>query len=219
MSETPEMIRKQMQQTKLRLAMKLQSLEQQVSTTVRSTETAVNATMDAVGTVAGAVHNSVDSVANLLDVSQQVEKHPWLFVGGAVFVGYLAAEFFTTPSSENVSVSDAVPNPATNQQHRSTVDVPLAHGESNVIGHPLDTASSPWHQLKDAVIGSLNCLAAQTLSRIVPLVVDKIFDQWNQPAHDSSITSSGSCVSTEPSAFEAHRLRIAHSGTTRSRIF
>ena len=219
MNETPEMIRKQMEQTKLQLALKLESLEQQVSTTVHSTETAVNATMGAVETVSGAVHNAVDSVANLLDVPRNVEKHPWLFVGGAVVVGYLAAEFLTAPTRERVSASDAASNPTTNQSNGSTVAVHPVHTASYAVGYQSGAASSPWHQLKDAVIGSLIGVVPQTLSRIIPLVVDKMVDNLSQPLKDSSTTTSEADIPAEPSPIESHRLHITSSGIKLSRNF
>ena len=218
MNETPEMIRKQMEQTKLQLAEKLESLEQQVSTTVHTTETAVNATMGAVETVTGAVHNAVDSVANLLDVSRHVEKNPWLVVGGAVVVGYLAAEFLTAPTGESVSAPETASNPITNQPDGSSEDVPLAYTPSNRVGHPYGTTSSPWHQLQDAVIGSLISLVPQTLSRIIPIVVDQMVDNWSQPPKDLSSMTAESEGPAEPSP-ESHHLRIADPGTIRSKTF
>ena len=95
MEETPEMMRKEIEETKLQLAEKIETLEKQVAETVKTTENAVNAT---VGAVQGTVHsvtavvdNAVQSVNHFLDLQQQIDRHPFLVVGGAVVAGYLAA--------------------------------------------------------------------------------------------------------------------------------
>ena len=219
MNETPDMIRKEMEQTKLQLAAKLQSLEQQVSTTVHTTETAVNATIGAVQTVKGAVHNTVDSVANLLDVSRHIQKHPWLVVGSAAVVGYLAAEFFTSKTSENATGTSAAPNPTTNQPAEQSRTTPLAHTTSNTFGHPSVIANSPWYQLRDAAIGSLIGVVPQILSRTIPLVVDQLVENWSRPSKDVSPSNAEPEVLPEQQSLsnETHRLRIADPETRRSK--
>ncbi len=97
MSDTAEMIREQMDETRSNLSEKLGSLEHQVSETVQSTGAAVHATVEAVQetveTVTGAVQDAVHSVSNALDMRRQINRHPWLALGGSVVLGYLAAEF------------------------------------------------------------------------------------------------------------------------------
>lgn len=212
------MIRQQMELTKLQLAEKLESLERQVSTTVRTTETAVTATMETVESVTGAVHGAVDSVANLLDVNRHVEKYPWLVVGGAVIAGYLAAEFFTGKTREGVSDTATTTNSTANQLNRQPVIAPLAREASIAIGHSAGTARSPWDQFKDAAVGSLIDIVPQTISRIIPFVVDRVIDSWSQSAIDSSSTPAEPEIAREPSQVESHRLRIANSETLPSVI-
>jgi len=224
MNESPEMIRKQMQQTKLQLAEKLESLEQQVSATVHTTETAVNATVEAVQTVEGAVHNAVDSVVNVLDVSRHVENHPWLVVGGAVVVGYLAAEFLTGPPTANGASQESSSPSSTNQPDQSntpSVATALTGTASVTHGHPSVSTSSPWQQLRDATIGSLIGIVPEIISRIIPRVVDQLVDNWSQPPKVSSPKNADGETAAEhqPPPIESHRLRIAHSGTSRSKLF
>ena len=96
MNETTEMIREQMHETRASLFGKLESLEHHVSQTVQSTGAAVNATVGAVQetveTVTEAVQDAVRSASNAVDVPRQIDRHPWLALGGSVALGFLAAE-------------------------------------------------------------------------------------------------------------------------------
>lgn len=92
-------IRQQIEETKLQLTDKLECLEQQVSQTVQSAGDTVAATVEAVQetveSVAGAVEGAVHSVSEAFDLRQQIEKHPFLVLGGATALGYIAAECMT----------------------------------------------------------------------------------------------------------------------------
>ena len=107
MNDTPEVIRQQMEETKSQLSVKLESLEHQVSETVQSTGTAVAATAEAVQetveAVTGAVQDAVHSVSNAFDFPRQVERHPWIAVGGSFALGYLASELLNAPTTASAS--------------------------------------------------------------------------------------------------------------------
>ena len=99
----------QLEETKLQLSDKLGTLEQQVSQTVETASTAVAATVEAVqGTVesmTGAVEDAVHGVHDAFDLQRQIQKHPFLVIGGAVVVGYVAAQFFRSSSGVSRSPS------------------------------------------------------------------------------------------------------------------
>ena len=215
MNETPEMIRKQMGQNKLQLALKLQALEHHVSTTVHSTEAAVTETMETVQTVTGDVRHAVDAVAKLLDVTRHIQKHPWMVVGGAGFVGYLAAAFLTSRPSESVSGTDAATISTVNSINGKPIAAPLTHTALNLLGHSAGTASSPWDRLKDAAIGSLFEIVRQTISRMTPIVVDRLIEGLSQSEREYFSTVAESEFAGETSQVESHRLRIANSETLR----
>lgn len=92
-------IRQQIEETKLQLTDKLESLEQQVSQTVQSAGDAVAATVEAVQetveSVTGAVEGAVHSVSEVFDLRQQIDNNPFLVMGGAAALGYIAAECLT----------------------------------------------------------------------------------------------------------------------------
>jgi ElaB/YqjD/DUF883 family membrane-anchored ribosome-binding protein len=91
------LIEQQMQETRHALAEKLETLENQVIGTVAEANSAVVETVDSVKeavhetveTVKGSVQDTVDSVRDALNVSRQMDRHPWLFLGGAAALGYL----------------------------------------------------------------------------------------------------------------------------------
>lgn len=110
--EDPEVIRRQMEQTRASLAEKIEVLEQKVTGTVEEAANAVTETVqeakeavaetvetvketveNTVETVKGTVESTVDAVRDALDITGQVQRHPWLMVGGSVAVGFLGGLF------------------------------------------------------------------------------------------------------------------------------
>jgi ElaB/YqjD/DUF883 family membrane-anchored ribosome-binding protein len=93
MENDPEMIRKQMAETRTSLTEKLETLEQRVVNTVEGASSAVNNVKDAVqetvATVKHSVQDTVGSVRDAFDIDRQVEKRPWTMMAGAVAVGFV----------------------------------------------------------------------------------------------------------------------------------
>jgi ElaB/YqjD/DUF883 family membrane-anchored ribosome-binding protein len=113
MDDNPEVIRKQMEETRSALGEKLEALESQVTETVQATTSAVTETVEAVkdtvenvtGTVketvdnvTEGVHETVKSVAQTLDIRGHVERHPWLLFSGSVVAGCVAGYLLSPPS-------------------------------------------------------------------------------------------------------------------------
>jgi len=93
MADNPEVIRRQMDETKAHLAEKLEALESQVTSTVQSATDVVSETVEAVkGTVENvteAVQETVHNVGETFNPRLQFERHPWAMLGGSVAVGCL----------------------------------------------------------------------------------------------------------------------------------
>lgn len=87
MEDQAELIRDEMKETRQDLGEKLETLEEKVTESVSAAGHAVS---DTVESVKEGVQETVESVREALDISQHVREHPWLMVGGAVIVGYLA---------------------------------------------------------------------------------------------------------------------------------
>lgn len=193
MDDTPEVIRQQMDETKLQLAEKLESLEHQVTQTVQSTGTAVNATVasvqETVETVTGAIQDAVKSVSNALDVQRQFDRHPWLILGGSVVLGYLAAEFFSAPTAASDPPPGTAAPPLPLRDH-------AGHGNWQPAGE-----SSPLQQLRSAAVGSLIGIVQDVASRASPLVLEYLagnriktpISQAN-PSENSGIPPSGNGI-------------------------
>jgi len=80
--ENEEVIRRQMAQTREALTEKLETLEQKVADSV-------TAVTDTVANVKDKVHEGVATVKEAVDVRVQVDRHPWLILGGSVVCGYV----------------------------------------------------------------------------------------------------------------------------------
>lgn len=106
--ETEDLIRLQMEDTRTSLTEKLETLEQKLVETVQDTTAAVQETVatvkesvqetvatvtdgvqETVATMKDTMHEGVESVKEMVDVKSQVEKHPWLMMGGSICVGYV----------------------------------------------------------------------------------------------------------------------------------
>jgi uncharacterized protein YoxC len=180
MNDTAEMIREQMDETKSQLSDKLVSLEQQVSETVQSTGTAVNATVEAVQetveSVTGAVQDAVQSVSNAFDVPRQIDRHPWLFLGGSIVFGCLAVEYFARSAKRprQTPETNAPSAPAAdNSEHGNgeTATQPVATAAALAAAYESGARSSSWQQLRSIAMGAVIGIVQDVAARAVPQVI------------------------------------------------
>ena len=92
MDNSPEAIRAQMQSTRAALTGKLGTLEEQVFSKVQGATSAVTESAEM---VKHAVHDTVNGVKNTLNLPLQMQRHPWVFVGSAVCLGYFGARLLS----------------------------------------------------------------------------------------------------------------------------
>ena len=177
MDDTSEVIRQQMEETKMQLSEKLLALESQVSETVDSTVTAVNATVTAVQetveTVTGAVQDAVQSVNNAFDFQREINRHPFLVVGGAVALGYLAVEFMAESEKKSDQTPEAAHTPsllADNMADR--IGKSAVESAAIAAAYEAGRKSSSWHQLQDLAARSLTGVAQDMASRALPQLLD-----------------------------------------------
>lgn len=226
MNDTPEVIRQQMEETKTQLSEKLESLETQVSNTVQSTGTAVNATVEAVQetveTVTGAVQDAVHSVSNAFDVRRQIDRHPWLVLGGAAVLGYLAVEFLTARAKKSSQPKVLVPPPCppANNALQGNGETAVESAETAAAiaaAYESGLKSSSRHQLQDLAIRSLIGVVQDVATRSVPQVVDYLTGHLaGEQTRRSEGTGDGPDAATRPESSEAvQRLRIASSECVR----
>jgi uncharacterized protein YoxC len=187
MDDTTEVIRQQMEETKSQISDKLVSLENQVSDTVQSTGSAVNATVEAVQetveTVTEAVQDAVQSVSNAFDLQRQIERNPWLILGGAAVLGYLAFEFITGAAKKSPQPSEFVPQSPTSGNNTSDRDARQAAESAAATAAALAAAyesgrnSSSWHQLNGVAIGALIDVVQNIATLAVPPLVEHLTGQ------------------------------------------
>jgi len=99
MENETEVIRQQMFDTRSALTEKLEALEEQVAAKVKDTtdsvaetvESVKDAVHDTVQTVSDTVDKTVESVKETFDLSLHFEEHPYVVLGGAVFLGFIGS--------------------------------------------------------------------------------------------------------------------------------
>jgi hypothetical protein len=207
----------------MQLLEKLVSLESQVSATVQSTVTAVNATVGAVQetveTVTGAAGNAVQSVNNAFDFRRQINRHPFLVVGGAVAVGYLAVELIAGSKRKSEQTSEAARSPSPLANHGGD-----GNGKSAVESAAIAAAyeagrkSSSWHHLQDLATRSLIGVVQEIASRALPQLLDSFTgNRTSAPVSRSDNTGERQrSPQRQASSEAAPRLRVASSESVRS---
>jgi len=128
MDNEAEVIRNQMTETRTSLTEKIEAVEDKLASAVSETTDTVTRTVEAVKevvesvegavegtmkTVSGAAEDAVESVKQTFDVRRQVERHPWLMVGGAVAAGFAGGLLFERVLAAPASYSAPYSPPST----------------------------------------------------------------------------------------------------------
>lgn len=199
MIDTPELIQEQMKETKSQLSDKLESLEQQlhVADAVQTTRTAVAATAEAVQATAATVSGAMQSVSEAFDVRRQITQHPWVALGGAAALGYVAHQLMSEaqqkaapPLDEAAALAEfaAVNGQAAEQQGHpinlaATAAATRAYNETLML-------SSPLLQLKSLALNTLIGIARESAALAVPLVAGYLATQLNRTASQATDAAS-----------------------------
>lgn len=180
-SDRAAMIRQSMEQTKRRLTQSLSTLETQITEKVQHAGTAVNATAEA-------VQDAVHSVGKAFDMERQFRRHPWLFVGGSMALGYVATELLRNGNSNHSVVTMPTSSIGTNgacgqtsdqleKAHEANGATGTAHaamasaGEvKNGVAHPNER--SIGSELRRVAMGAFSGIAQDLVARSVPQVME-----------------------------------------------
>ncbi len=217
MNDTPDFLRKQMQETKAQLSEKLESLEQQFSDAIQSTGTAVNSTIQA-------VEQATHTLSNALDIRRQIDRHPWLVLGGAILVGYVAVDLLKGPKNlnlEGAETSSSVPDSAASDASQKNATRILESTENataiEATRHPSQKGSY-WDQLRDIAMRSLMATVPIVVAQIVPRILDQVMDNWvGTPTNPAENLGEPQSSRTQKQSSEAaQRLRIAVTESVRS---
>lgn len=169
MGERTAMIRARMDQTRASLASRLGELEESlldpVKQVVETTSDTVESVGESVEAVSDAVQDSVESARHLLDLPQQVRRHPWVVVGIAAAAGFVGERILERatrrrhPAEPPAPPAPAVPTPpaaessprtpesATEQQPSSPKEESWLHELGKLFGGEID-------QLKALALGA-----------------------------------------------------------------
>jgi ElaB/YqjD/DUF883 family membrane-anchored ribosome-binding protein len=194
MAEHPEVIRKQMEETRASLADKLEALENQVTEKVESTTEAVSGTVEAVKetveNVTETVQETVHTVAEAFNIKRHFERHPWLMFGGAVTVGCLAAYLLRGKSHANGQRSwEGEEEPQTSSQRASALaesatwqeserPAPQPQHRAEAYSRPQEEGKKSWFweevgHLKDLALGTLMGAIGDVAARSLPETLGK----------------------------------------------
>lgn len=160
-SET-ELIKQQMSQTRASLAAKLETLE----TKVFSTTDVVAQTVAEVGTtvretaqdVRAVMRETLTSMRDVLDLSQQVQHHPWMMLGASVLAGYVGGVALNNLERGTLPALPAAPEPllphdSEVRPHREAQPPPVRRTRSSFLQALVESFAPELDSLKRAALG------------------------------------------------------------------
>ena len=185
--ETPELVEARMLATRASLTDKVAALEQQVMGTLHNATSAVNETVDSVRsvissaptTVKDVVHDSLDAVKQSLDIREKVRENPWVAVGSAAAVGFLAGLVVfrdRRPATMAAAYHPAASAPAQPQSPR----------EPGLFDELFARVTGELRKVAEEAIRTASESLRSTVSENVPKFVEKIADRVTgdtTPAH------------------------------------
>jgi ElaB/YqjD/DUF883 family membrane-anchored ribosome-binding protein len=187
MENKPEVIRKDMEETRTALTEKLEALESQVADTVKETTEAVSETIenvkDTVEEVTDKVKETAVNVVQTFNLSYQAEHRPWVVLGGSVGVGFLLGWLSGSRSRKQLSEmpvaqapsarsqgsgngSSYMPQSAPPRETSAPAETPESGGALGWIGEQLG-------RLKGVAVGSLMGVVRDLAQRNLPETVGK----------------------------------------------
>lgn len=221
MDDTPDDIRRQIEETKLKLSEKLETLELRVTETVQSTGTAVTATMEAVQekveSVTDAVQGAVHSVGDVLDVRRQLLNHPWLVLGGAAVAGFLASAYLSGPRKPSnrraaaAALPVPVPRPAI-AEVQPLRERDLATTDAIVAAYEAGARNAAWGQMRSAVMNQVFGVVQEAAIQALPHVVAYFSEDRARDDNALSGNVNGSGVDPDEAdsiAEVSHRIHVA----------
>jgi gas vesicle protein len=212
MPDKSTLIMEHMDETRKDLADKLEQLEKKVTGTVESVtdlvekvpetvDTVKETIQETVSTVSGTVHNTVEavkdtvadtveSVKSFFDIPRQVDRHPWLMMGGSVLLGYLGGrlllprrsaeeehrlapstpEFAFTPSFEP-SYPSSPPAARTYESARAPEESRETEAEpprENWVSRLSQRFGGEINKVKELAVGTLLGVARDMITRWAP---------------------------------------------------
>jgi ElaB/YqjD/DUF883 family membrane-anchored ribosome-binding protein len=180
MDHEREIIERQMAETRHALTDKLDQLEQKVADTVsdatQTVEQVRSAVTGTVNTVTESVRETVESVSEALDMSKQVERHPWGMVAGATALGFVGGCLMYS-QSESRGPSQArepamKPSKTGNGKHGTVSQAVARFAERSPIGKS-ETWSPIVDKLRGLAVATTLGLVKDLVQRSVPRTLER----------------------------------------------
>jgi len=184
MENETDVIRNQMTETRSSLTEKVERLQETVTATLENAASSVtdtvtsvtDAVQDTIHNVSDTVEHTVDSVKQTFDFRQQIQNHPWLLLGGAVGLGYLAGSLvgprqrYRSTSWGRAEVAPPAYTPAASYASSpSTPASPPAAGKGSSWFDGLREAISPAvKQLQGLAVGAATGLLSEMVLKATP---------------------------------------------------
>jgi len=184
--ESPELIEREMEQTRESLTEKVALLEdkvvgqlhaatdtvqgtvESVQDTVKTVKTAVQDTVQSVaGTVKDSVRSLADGLKETFDVSQQVQANPWAMVGGATVAGFVTGllVFGRRPSARSLPAYTPVPA-------ASYAPAPSAPSRPGWLNDLLDVALREVKTIAEQALTTATTSLKQNVQKGIPKLVE-----------------------------------------------
>jgi ElaB/YqjD/DUF883 family membrane-anchored ribosome-binding protein len=198
MLDQPEVIRQQMEDTRTSLAEKIEKIEEEVVDKVTETTTAVadtvesvkDAVSETVETVKETVQESVQAVKNTFDLPRQMDRHPWLFVGASVGVGFLGGRLLDRTVAYRrpaASVPEAV-SPRESWNAPPPSSTPRTPEKPSWLGTVANQFEPEIARLKSLIIGTAIGLARDA---VVPSLPEELRPKVTELANDFTAKLGG----------------------------
>jgi ElaB/YqjD/DUF883 family membrane-anchored ribosome-binding protein len=173
--ESPELIERQMEETRGSLTEKVSQLEQQVVGTIQSATDAVqtvrSAVEDTANTVGDTVRNSVESVSagvkEALDVRRHVRDYPWGMVGGAAAVGFITGLLVFRRTTTATPALAFTPRPVAESPMTSATHRPAWLNEL------LELAGREMRQLAEQAFATASASLRRSVQEGIPKLVER----------------------------------------------
>jgi ElaB/YqjD/DUF883 family membrane-anchored ribosome-binding protein len=203
-----ERIQQEMQETRADLAQKLAILEEKVAGTVVQVTTAVTETVEAikdtvqdtkatVGVVNETVQESVRSVQDSLNVSKQVQAHPWWMMAGSVAAGFCLGTWLGNRLAVNGNTPVGGSTGPELSSNRSGLSNLHRNGNGSAQSAPAEergTWAPEIDKLKGLALGALFGAAREMVASSLPEPVNEqvreIIDSVTQKAGGKPIPST-----------------------------
>ena len=180
MDQEPDLIRRQIDETRSSLTDKLETLEGQVRETVQN------------------VKERVESVKRSVNLKYQVEQHPWAMIGGMALAGFafgtlvskrprsstLPTNQFVEPTSNGAAVSAPVEKP---EPAPGLTAKPInSEQEPNLLSWALHECRDEIQQVKEEIARTAVALVCDLIKYSLPIISAKVEETLTKPGPKES---------------------------------